>query len=137
MLLEKLFGGSVVSAAAGVADIVDQFIETPGEKRVAEQLRMRLALRPHLAQIGVNKIEAGHRSIFVAGWRPFIGWVCGGALLWHFILFDALSWALLGFAPAAPPPPVLTGTDQLISIVIALLGLGGLRTLEKRMGKAK
>ena len=88
----SIAGGGVVSAAEGVANIIDQFVETDDEKRAAEVIKTKLMMKPSLAQIELNKIEAGHRSIFVAGWRPFIGWVCGFALLWHFILFDLLTW---------------------------------------------
>ena len=88
-MLNKIFGsiagGGIVSAAEGVANIIDQFVETDDEKRAAELIKAKLMMQPSLAQVELNKIEAGHRSIFVAGWRPFIGWVCGFALLWHFI----------------------------------------------------
>ncbi len=80
-MLEKLIGGGIVSAAEGVANIIDRFVETDDEKKAAEIIKAKLMMTPSLAQIELNKIEAGHRSIFVAGWRPFIGWVCGFALL--------------------------------------------------------
>jgi len=86
-MLDKIFGsiggGGGVSAAEGVATIIDRFVETDDEKRAAEVIKAKLMMKPSLAQIELNKIEAGHRSIFVAGWRPFIGWVCGAALLCH------------------------------------------------------
>lgn len=136
-LAEKVVGGGVVTAAEGIADIVDQFVETPDEKRAAESLRQKMMMKPSLAQVELNKIEAGHRSIFVAGWRPFIGWVCGFALLWHFILYDFLTWITLNFMPGTPPLPKLSGTETLITIVLSLLGLGAMRTAEKIGGKAK
>ena len=78
-MLDKIFGsivgGGIVSAAEGVANIIDQFVETDDEQRAAEIIKAKLMLKPSLAQIELNKIEAAHRSIFVAGWRPFIGWV--------------------------------------------------------------
>ena len=92
-------------------------------------------LQPSLAQIELNKIEAGHRSLFVAGWRPFIGWVCGWALVWHFILHDLLTWLVLTWSPTATVPE-LAGTETLVTIVLSLLGLGALRTAEKMAGKA-
>ena len=84
-MLDKLIGGGLVTAAEGVANIIDRFVETDEEKQAAELIKAKLMMKPSLAQIELNKVEAGHRSIFVAGWRPFIGWVCGLALLWHFI----------------------------------------------------
>ncbi len=96
-ILEKLIGGSIVTAAEGVANIIDRFVETDDEKQAAAIIKARMMMKPSLAQIELNKIEAGHRSIFVAGWRPFIGWVCGFALAWHFILFDLLTWVTVNY----------------------------------------
>lgn len=131
-----LGGGGLVSGAQGVANVIDKFVETPDEKRLAEQIRQKIMMQPNLAQIELNKIEAQHRTVFVAGWRPFIGWVCGFALVWHFILYDMLTWASK-VAGSNVPPPELTGTKELISIVMSLLGLGMMRTYEKLQGKAK
>jgi len=135
--LGKLLGGGMVSAAGGVANIIDQFVETPDEKVAAEKFKLKLMQQPQLAQIELNKIEAGHRTIFVAGWRPFIGWVCGSALAWHFLVYDVLCWAQHAFAPTLPAPPALAGTETLVTVVMSLLGLGALRTVEKVNGRAK
>ena len=80
---------------------------------------------------------AGHHSIFVAGWRPFIGWVCGFALLWHFILFDLLTWITVNFFPQVTELPELSGTETLVTVLLSLLGLGAMRTAEKFGGKAR
>ena len=82
-------------------------------------------------------IDGSHRSIFVAGWRPFIGWVCGFALLWHFILFDFLTWITVNFFPQVTELPELSGTETLVTVLLSLLGLGAMRTAEKCGGKAK
>lgn len=140
-MLNKIFGsiagGGIVSTAEGIANIIDQFVETDDEKRVAEIIKAKMMMTPSLAQIELNKIEAGHRSIFVAGWRPFIGWVCGFALLWHFILFDFLTWITVNFFPHVTNIPQLTGTETLATVLLSLLGLGAMRTAEKFGGKAK
>ncbi len=136
-IAEKVVGGGVVSAAEGVANIVDKYVETEDEKRAAEIIKAKLMMQPSLAQIELNKIEAGHRSVFVAGWRPFIGWVCGLALAWHFILYDVIAWGTVVFLPDGPRPPQLTGTETLITIVLSLLGLGAMRSAEKMTGRAK
>jgi hypothetical protein len=127
----------VVSAAEDIANIIDQFVETDDEKRAAELIKAKLMMKPSLAQIELNKIEAGHRSIFVAGWRPFIGWVCGIALLWHFILFDLLSWITVNQFPHVTAPPGLTGTETLVTVLLSLLGLGAMQTVEKFGGRAR
>ncbi len=74
----------------------------------------------------INKIEAQHRTIFVAGWRPFIGWVCGVALAYNFVLRDLLIWFI---GPEQVPPALQM--EHLMTVLIGMLGLGGMRTFEK------
>ena len=82
-------------------------------------------------QSEINKMEAQHRSVFVAGWRPFIGWICGLSLAYNFIIRDVIAW----ISPDAMPPAIQM--DQLITILLGMLGLGGLRTFEKIKDKTK
>ena len=77
-------------------------------------------------QSEINKMEAKHRTIFVAGWRPFIGWVCGIALAYNFVLRDMLVW----YMGAETAPPALQ-MEHLMTVLIGMLGLGGMRTFEK------
>ena len=86
--------------------------------------------------VELNKIEAAHRSIFVAGWRPFIGWTCGAALAWHFLGHPLAEWAnaVFGTPPAVPP---LLDDSNLMELVLAMLGLSGLRTFEKVQGRSR
>ena len=135
-LFGSLLGGGVVSAAEQVSDIVDKFVETDDEKRAAELIKAKLMMKPSMAQIELNKIEAAHRSLFVAGWRPFIGWVCGFALAWHFILHDLLAWMAINISPETQVPE-LVGTEALVTILLSMLGLGALRTAEKFGGKTR
>ena len=81
-------------------------------------------------QIKVNAIEAAHPSIFVSGWRPFVGWVCGGALFYNYIGMPMIVWTTSCFYPTAPLMPVLN-TGELMTILAGMLGLGVLRTVEK------
>ncbi len=135
-MLKKLFGVPILSAAEGVANIIDRFVETAEEKKAAELIKARMMMQPSLAQIELNKIEAGHRSIFVAGWRPWIGWTCGFALGWHYVLHDLMAWACALWAPQITPPQ-LAGTQELVTVLLAMLGLGAFRTAEKFGGKTK
>ena len=89
-----------------------------------------------LAQLAVNKQEAGHRSIFVAGWRPFIGWSCGVILLYVTFLRDLLQWGIALTNPELPPLPNPDLT-ALWPVLFGMLGLGGYRTYEKQQGVAK
>ena len=80
----------------------------------------------------INKIEAQHRTIFVAGWRPFIGWVCGFALAYNFVLRDMLIWY---FGEVSAPPALQM--EHLMTVLVGMLGLGGMRTFEKLKDRTK
>lgn len=86
-------------------------------------------------QAEINKTEAASADRFVAGWRPFIGWVCGTSLAYAYIIQPLLSWGLAIWAPTIAPPVI--HTDALFELVLAMLGLGGLRTFEKLKGAAR
>ena len=89
-----------------------------------------------MAQIEVNKTEAKHGSIFVAGWRPAVGWVCASALAWNFILQPLISWvAFLCSVDIGEAPKLDTG--ELMTVLLGMLGLSGMRTYEKKAGVAR
>ncbi len=88
------------------------------------------------AQAKINEIEVAHSSIFVAGWRPFIGWVCGIGLLWAFIFQPIFIWAIASFDLGVNDLPAIN-TDGLYQLVLAMLGMGGLRTFEKLKGVSR
>ena len=87
-----------------------------------------------MGQLEVNKQEAAHRTVFVAGWRPSIGWICSAGLAYQFVLLPLLSWVALAQGIPVPPPIELSA---LIPLLMGMLGLGGLRTYEKVNGIAK
>ena len=122
----KMLGGSVIQGAQGVANIVDQFMETEDEKRAFEIVNRKLQQKPDELQAEINKVEAAHRSMFVAGWRPAVGWICVFALGWGWIFAPTLIF----FFPGRVMPAIEVG--QAISLVMALLGMGALRTYEKQ-----
>lgn len=82
-------------------------------------------------QLKINEAEASNPSVFVSGWRPFVGWVCGFGLVYSFIGQPLLAWASINFSFAIPPSLDL-GT--LLTILGGMLGLGSLRTFEKVNG---
>jgi len=135
-ILSGLVGGSVAEPITAIGNVFDELFTNDEERAHGKFVLEKLAQQPHVLQAEINKIEAQHRSVFVAGWRPFIGWVCGVALAWHFILHGLLTWffTVQGYTEKLP---TLDGTEQLIPLVLALLGLGGLRTLEKVKGVSK
>lgn len=116
---------------------LDKLIPDKGQKAQFQHALEMEILRTGMAQMEVNKAEAEHPSVFVAGWRPFIGWVCGFALAWHFMGYDILNWVRLAFLPDMPTPPALGGSETLITVLLSMLGLGGLRTVEKIKGVAR
>tara|TARA_B100000212_G_scaffold261468_1_gene201351 strand:- start:14243 stop:14620 length:378 start_codon:yes stop_codon:yes gene_type:complete len=82
-------------------------------------------------QTKINEVEAQHRSMFVAGWRPFIGWICGLAFAYHFVAFPIVRTIY----PEVEFP--VLNTEPLFTVLMGMLGLGGLRTFEKLKGKTK
>lgn len=116
-----------------VKDVVSEVVVDKDKKREIDLELARLAdeaeARVHqevLAQIEVNKAEAGHGSIFVAGWRPFVGWVCGVGLAAQVALFPLLD-RVFGWS-------MTFDTELLILTLGGMLGIGGMRTFEKVRG---
>lgn len=136
--LGKLVGSGVGEMAEGVASAIDRFVETKEEKAAADLLFMKIQQEPDKWQVEVNKIEAAHRSIFVAGWRPFLGWVCGVGLGWHFIglPFAAFVLAAMGKTVLVSALPVINAAE-LTTLIFGMLGLGAARTYEKKKGLTK
>lgn len=90
-----------------------------------------------VGQLEINKIEAASKSMFVAGWRPFIGWVGGMALFYQFIMYPLLMWVWAvaiakGYIPEGLDIPPVLETGALFSIVTALLGIGAMRSVDKK-----
>jgi hypothetical protein len=119
-----------------VGNVLEALFTSDKERYDKKAVLARIAQQPGLVQLEINKIEAAHKTVFVAGWRPFIGWVCGLALFYNFIARDLMVWALALTTADTPPPPLLH-LDVLKTILYALLGLGGMRTFEKLQGRAK
>jgi hypothetical protein len=96
---------------------------------------LKYAAEQSQAQMEVNKAEASHSSIFVAGWRPFIGWMGGCALGYAFLLQPILSWFLeiVGVTTPLPEP----NTEAMMALVTAMLGVTAARSFDKWKGTAK
>lgn len=120
-----------------VADLANNVINKIWPDK-SEQEKQQLAAAVTLVQgqLSVNQAEAANPNVFVSGWRPFIGWVCGSALVYHYIVRPMLPWVLALLGKPVPPIPPLDMGD-LITILLGMLGLGGLRTYEKRQGVAR
>jgi hypothetical protein len=129
----------VTALLPALGTLVDRLIpdRAAAEKAKAEMEAelIRASNEAALAQVEVNKIEAAHSSVFVAGWRPSIGWVCAAGLAWAFVVAPVASWALLVLGVKAELPAIQF--DHLFELVLAMLGIGGLRTFEKLRGVAR
>lgn len=140
--LGGLLGGgaaTVATAAEGVANVIDKFVETPEERRAAETLRAKIMMKPAEAQVEIARVEAAHRSPFVAGGRPFILWTCGVSLAFYFIPQFALGawlWTrqVIMTGELVPYPVAAEG---LMELTLGMLGLGAMRTVEKLGGRTR
>ena len=122
-----MFG--IDDAVAAGLKVLDKFIPDPAEKAKAETALRESLQQWDQMQADVNKAEAQSPNLFVSGWRPFIGWVCGAALAYSYVLAPLIMYVANLSGHPIPKPPPLDGF--LGALVIALLGLGGLRTYEK------
>lgn len=86
-----------------------------------------------LGQIDTNKVEAAHPSVFVAGWRPYIGWIGGTAMAYNFFLKDIMNGIALALGS---PVPLFVGSDTqvLVTLIMGMLGLAGTRSWDKANG---
>lgn len=101
----------------------------------AEATLLSLLGQQQQGQVEINKQEAASPHLFVAGWRPFIGWVCGVGLGYTYVVAPIWAWCLTLYYPSSSMP--VLPTDNLFELVLAMLGLGGLRTFEKLKGVSR
>ena len=118
--------------------LIDRMWPDPAQAATAKLELIKLQQSGDLAQmtgqLEINKIEAANANMFVSGWRPAIGWVCALALLYQYLV-RPLAVAI--FAAVGHPLPVMPGLDEnLWQLMMAMLGMGGLRTFEKVQGVA-
>ena len=123
-----------------VASLLDKFIEDKDQKaKLAHEISTmaeRHALELAKGQLEINKVEAQHRSMFVAGWRPFLGWGLSFAMIWHFVLVPLITF-ICAFAGVDIPELPHFDMESLMTVLLGMLGLGGLRTYEKKSGLTK
>jgi hypothetical protein len=129
--------GSLIGPVTG---LLDKVVEDKDQKNaLAHEIATLAGKQAHeaaMAQVEVNKAEAQHKSIFVAGWRPFIGWSCGFAMAYHFIVAPLILFGVGIYGAEIPELPAFD-MDSLMTVLLGMLGLGGLRTYEKQKGLTK
>jgi len=123
-----------------VSNILDKVVEDKDQKaKLAHEIATmaeRHAQELAKGQIDINKEEAKSRNIFIAGWRPFVGWTCGLALFWHFLGLPVTLFITGWFNLQHPPLPEFD-MQSLMTVLLGMLGLGGMRTFEKFKGITK
>ena len=122
---------AVANFASGIIDkIFPDKTEAEKAKAALAQLDMANEANLLLGQLQINVEEAKSQSIFVAGWRPFIGWVCGAGFAWQYALGPFLTWLLgaLGHPTALPA----MDASELMTILLGMLGLAGMRSYDKK-----
>jgi hypothetical protein len=129
-IVESLIGEGISKPIEAIGNVLDRLFTSDDEKAQAKIVLEKLQQHPAELQVELNKIEASQRSLFIAGWRPFIGWICGVGLSFAFVINPLIQWF------TGKPGPELPLT-VIMNLVIALLGLGGLRTYEKVKGISK
>ena len=133
----------------GIGTVIESVGKVAGDLITTDKERMQLELEGRkldqaidMAQIGVNNTEAQHTSVFVAGWRPAIGWIGAAAMAYQFLLYPMLTWVWAlaqanGYLPAGTQPPPVLDADQLWVILSGILGIAGMRSFEKSRGVAR
>lgn len=129
-ILTNIFGGGVAQPIEAVGKIIDSVYTSEEEKLDKKILMQRLLQEPQMVQAEINKIEAGHRTLFVAGARPAIMWVCALGLANVFLVNPWIQWF------TGEPGPELP-LEAMTTLVVSLLGLGAMRSVEKLVGRAK
>jgi hypothetical protein len=123
-----------------VTGLLDKFIEDKDAKNaMAHEIATMAEKAAHeaaMAQVAVNQQEAKHKSLFVAGWRPSVGWICSIAMGYHFVLQPVIVFGLTAAGATVPDLPEFD-MDSLMTVLLGMLGLGGLRTYEKQKGLTK
>jgi len=112
-----------------IGNIIDKVAGHVDKFTLDKEEKAQLIIEINKAQIEVNKIESASDNIFKSGWRPFTGWVCSFALAYHFVLQPFLMFILVSIGKPMELP--VFDMSTLTTVLFGMLGLGGMRSLEK------
>ena len=125
----------IANLAGGVSNLINGVLDrvwpNPSDEIKTQLETLKIELAAVIAVHATNQAEANHPSIFVAGWRPWCGWIGGFGLCYQFLFQPLLTWASINFSIMAPPA---LDTGTLTSIVLAMLGMGAMRSYDKKNG---
>lgn len=124
------FGKELASPIDALGNTIDKMFTNDEERMQAQAVLDKIRIQPAILNAEMNKIEAQHRSLFVAGWRPCIGWICAFGIGFAFIGNPLLARFVGGESVDVP-------LDMILELVLAMLGMGALRTFEKIKGVTK
>ena len=130
-IFSTLFSSVSAEPINAIGNVLDKLFTSDDERLDKAIIKQRLLQQPALVQAEISKVQAQHRSTFVAGARPFLMWVCGTGFLVAFVISPLIQW--LSPELGSPVLPL----DVMMELTIAMLGLSGLRTLEKIQGVSK
>jgi len=131
--------GSVFTGIGGLLKDIRSAITgklSPEQQLEIETKLLNIQEQAQAVQNQINLAEAQNPRLFVSGWRPFVGWVCGAGLAYTYVLLPFMQWLVTAFGVTLPPLPAVN-TGELVPLLMALLGLGGLRTVEKVQGVSR
>ena len=120
----------------GIMEGLDALFTSDEEREKVKLEVMKTLQQPHILQAMTNIEEAKHKSIFVAGWRPACGWVAVTGLAYHFLVFP-FAGLITRFIDPSITLPEIGNAGELMTLVLSLLGLGAMRTYEKRQGVSR
>ncbi|NOY84894.1 MAG: hypothetical protein GXO96_08770 [Nitrospirae bacterium] len=131
--------GSIAEIIGGVGKVADDLFTSDEERLKIALDEKKIDASLVKGQLEINKAEAQHKSIFVAGWRPFMGWVGGAAMAYQFLFYPLLTWGWKlfqanGWVPGDLEPPPVLAADQLMVVITGMLGIAGMRSYDKKKG---
>jgi hypothetical protein len=129
-----------LSLVPAISQLLDRIIPDPQARENAKLeltkaenaqslQEMQLSLQADQSQTQINQQEATNSNLFVSGWRPFIGWVCGAAFAYHYVMQPLLAFIIANSGGHVDLPKF--DMQELTTVLMGMLGLGGLRTFEK------
>jgi len=123
----------------GIGQVADDLVTSDEERLQMELEGKKIDADLMKGQMAVNQVEASHKSIFVAGWRPGVGWVCVASLAYQFLLYPFLVWSWLlaqgmGWLSSELDYPPILDIGALLTLLTGMLGMGAIRSYDKAKG---